>query len=294
MKKKIRFIVNPASGASWKRGDVDGLLKKHLDFSIYDYEIRFTEAPKHATQLATEAVESGVDIVVAVGGDGSVNEVAKGLIGTSTAMGVLPGGSGNGYAMHMGIGRRMKKAISIINGGKIHAIDTITLNGNPYVNLSGLGFAAKIAFDFKASKKRGFINYFLITMQSAFKFPFQDYEISVDGGEFFQRKCLMLEVANSTSFGYNFQPAPLAKIDDGLIELVIANGIPKWKYFLSFPRMINGQIYKESYMENFSCKDVKIKIPENTYYHMDGEGAQTSETELHYVIHPHSLKVIIP
>ncbi len=293
MKKKIRFIVNPVSGASWKRGDIEALLQKHLDYEKYIPEICFTQAAGHAIELSKKAVDKNVDVIVAVGGDGSVNEVSSQLIHTESTLGVLPGGSGNGYAMHLGIGRRMKKAIEILNNGKVHVVDTIRLNGMPYVNLSGVGFAANIAYKFKQSKKRGFINYFAITMNQAYKFPFQKYEISVDDQPFIKRECLMVEVANSTSFGYNFKPAPMAKIDDGLMDLIIVNARPKWKYFLSFPKMINGRIHTSNYMENISCKKVKIKIPDNSYIHLDGEGQMISD-ELNYEIVPNSLKVIAP
>lgn len=291
--KKISFIVNPLSGAMRKRKDVDTLLKKYLDTSKYNYDIIFTEYAGHAIELSNQAKNNGSDIVIAVGGDGSVNEVASSLIGTDTLFGVLPGGSGNGFAMHMGIGRKMKKAIQIINEGKPKLIDTITLNNKPYINLSGIGFASKIAYRFKESKNRGFMNYLKITMQEAFKFPFQKYQISIDGKPYMDRECLMVEVANSTSFGYNFKPAPLAKVDDGLLELVIVNKTPKQKYFAAFFKMINGNIHKAHFMERMACKKVNIKIPKNSYIHLDGEGFMESD-ELKYEIVPNSLNVLAP
>ena len=103
----------------------------------------------------------------------------------------------------------------------------------------------------------------------------------------------MVEVANSTSFGYNFKPAPLAKVDDGLLELVFVNKTPKYNYFLHGLRMVNGNIYKSYFMERTACKKVDIKIPENSYVHMDGEGFMESK-ELHYKIVPQSLKMITP
>lgn len=289
--KKISFIVNPISGTLRRRKDMESLLNKHLDKSKFEYEIIITEYAGHAIELSKNAREAGSDIVVAVGGDGSVNEVASSLIGTNTIFGVLPGGSGNGFAMHMGIGRKLSKAVKILNQCKVKRIDTIELNGQPCVNLSGVGFAANIAYKFKESKQRGFINYFKITMEQAYKYPFQKYEISVDGQPFVERECLMVEVANSTSFGYNFKPAPLAKVDDGLLELVIVNKTPKHNYFAAFPRMVNGKIHKSYFMERMACKKVNIKIPENSFVHMDGEGFMESKT-LNYKIIPNSLDVI--
>ncbi|MGK0388788.1 MAG: diacylglycerol kinase (ATP) [Maribacter sp.] len=289
--KKISFIVNPISGTMRRRKDMESLLDKHLDKSKYNYEVVLTEYAGHAIELSKNAKENGSDIVVAVGGDGSVNEVSSSLIGTDITLGILPGGSGNGFAMHMGIGRKLAKAIKILNKGKVKKIDTIELNGKPCVSLSGVGFAANIAYKFKESTQRGFMNYLKITLEQAYKFPFQKYEISVDGQPFMKRECLMIEVANSTTFGYNFKPAPLAKVDDELLELVMVNKTPKYNYFGSIIRMINGQIHKSFFMERIPCKKVTIKIPENSFVHMDGEGFMQSE-ELHYKIVPHSLNVI--
>lgn len=289
--KRISFIVNPISGTLRRRKDVESLLEKHLDSSKFEYEVILTEYAGHAITLSKDARERGSDIIVAVGGDGSVNEVASSLIGTETVFGVLPGGSGNGFAMHMGIGRKLVKAIKILNENKVKRIDTIELNGEPCVNLSGVGFAANIAYKFKETKQRGFMNYFKITMEQAYKYPFQKYEISIDGKPFIQRECLMVEVANSTSFGYNFKPAPLAKVDDGLLELVIVNKTPKHNYFAAFPRMVNGKIHKASFMERMACKKVDIKIPKNSFVHMDGEGFMKSDA-LNYKIIPNSLNVI--
>ncbi len=292
-KQKIHFIVNPISGALRKRKDIDVFIQKYLDQEQFEPFIKMTEYAGHAIELAQQAIKDGADIVVAVGGDGSVNEVSSVLIGTDIVFGVVPGGSGNGFAMHMGIGRKIKKAIEIINQGHIQVIDSITLNGKPYINLSGVGFAANIAYRFKENKQRGFMNYLKITMEQAFRYPFQKYEISVDGNDYEKRECLMVEIANSTSFGYNFKPAPLAKVDDGLLELVIVNKTPKLNYFAAFPRMINGQIHKSYFIERKACQKVDIRIPENSYVHMDGEGFIESH-ELQYQIVPNSLKVIAP
>lgn len=291
--KKITFIVNPISGSIRKRKDVENLLDKHLDKSIFDATIIFTKYAGHAIELSKTARENGADIIIAVGGDGSVNEVASSLIGSDVVFGVLPGGSGNGFAMHMGIGRKIPRAIEILNRGTVKTIDTMTLNGRPLVNLSGVGFAASVAYEFRQSKNRGFMNYLRIALEQAYKFPFQKYKVSVDGQPFLNRECLMVEVANAPAFGYNFQPAPLAKVDDGLLELVIVNKIPKYQYFSHFFRMVNGKIYKSHFMERVACKQVAIKIPENSYVHIDGEGFMESNL-LQYKIVPNSLKVIIP
>ncbi len=290
--KKITFIVNPISGA-FKKGHIRPLIQERLDKRKFEHDVVFTEYAGHAVELSKELAQKGTDVVVAVGGDGSVNEVARGLVHSETQLGVLPSGSGNGFAMSLGMGRRIKKALDIINTGQPQWIDTIALNGEPFINLSGIGFDAKIAYDFKGSKLRGFLNYLRITMEQAVKFPFSDYTFQIDDGHPFDRECLLIVVANGTSFGYNFQAAPLAEINDGLIELVIVNKRNKLKYFSDAHKMINGKIHTSEYYERHTCKNVKIIIPKDSYVHVDGEGFQTSEV-LDYKIVPKSLRLILP
>jgi len=213
--KKIRFIINPFSGLSRKK-NVPAIIEKHLDKKQFDFDIAFTQAAGHAINLAKEAVEQNYNIVVAVGGDGSVNEVASALIGTKVKLGILPGGSGNGFAMHLGLGRNIKKAIQILNNSKSITIDTCQLNGRPFVNLGGTGFDALVAYKAKQSTLRGLYAYTKFALLEAWSYPIQEYTIIVDNQEVTQ-ECLVIEVANAQMFGYNFVIAPQAKLDDGIL-----------------------------------------------------------------------------
>ncbi len=143
LKKKICFIVNPISGVG-RQKVIEKLIDQHLNRTLFDYEIVYTKAAKHATELAKQASANNFNIVVAVGGDGSVNEVARGLIGSTTAMAIMPAGSGNGFARHMKIPLDLKKAMDIINNAKEAPIDTIQLNNETFINVAGVGFDAHI------------------------------------------------------------------------------------------------------------------------------------------------------
>lgn len=141
--QKIRFIINPRSGTRFKQ-EIKRVIAQYLNHQVFEYDFQYTEYPHHATELAKVAVEENVDIVVAVGGDGSVNEVAAGLIGTDTILGILPMGSGNGFAGHLGLGRGAKYALQVLNQRKFVTIDTCTINGMPFVNLVGFGRLSQI------------------------------------------------------------------------------------------------------------------------------------------------------
>ena len=147
LKKRILFILNPISGTVKKAG-IPQLVENYLDHSLFDPVFRYTEYAGHATEIAQEACEDGYDIVVAVGGDGTINEVGRALIHTSTAMGILPCGSGNGLARHLKIPMNMKKALSIINQCDIRELDYGTINDNPFFCTCGMGFDAFISQKF--------------------------------------------------------------------------------------------------------------------------------------------------
>ena len=144
MQKKILFIVNPFSGVGRQR-IIEKRIAAVLDHKKFDPVIRYTEAAGHATTLAKEGVQEGFEIVVAVGGDGSVNEVMAGLLESETILGIIPAGSGNGLAMHLKIGRKIDRALEILNTGTVRIIDTCKVNGIPFVNLAGVGFDGHIA-----------------------------------------------------------------------------------------------------------------------------------------------------
>ena len=290
-KQRICFIVNPFSGVN-RNKKLEPIIQQRLDQEKYDYQIKYTQAPGHATQLAKEAIEEGDDIIVAVGGDGSINEVAQALIGTDKILGILPAGSGNGFAMHLGLGRKIDKAVQILNEGKVMTIDTCLLNDRPYINLAGVGFDALIANKIKGSKLRGLWGYFKLSLQEALRFKFPRYSITIDD-QLIERDCIVVEVANAPMFGYNFLIAPQAKLNDGLLDVVIIKKAAKWRYLLSFWRFFSGTIQKSSLVETYVAEKVKIKINDQTPVHVDGEGYMVNR-DLKFSLNKLSLRVLTP
>lgn len=291
MKKRIRFIINPFSGTSGKK-DTPQLIKKHLDHTKFDYEIAFTEYAGHAIELAKEGAALGFDFVAAVGGDGSVNEVAQSLLNSNTALIVLPGGSGNGFAMHLGLGRNILKAIHIVNTGKVMAIDTCSVNDRFFINVSGLGFDARIAYKTKENSKRGFLPYLMTSIREARKFKPQSLVIKVDDKEISGEYAAAV-VANASMYGYHFTIAPLASMQDGILDIMLIKRAPLYRYFLMTFRFLNRSLHKSKITQTLQGRSISVHMKEENYIHVDGEGYK-SQQDLHFKLLPKSLKVLAP
>jgi len=282
---KIRFIINPISGTG-KQTRIEDTIAKHLD----NYDIVYTQKSRDATRLSSEAVRDDIDAVVAVGGDGTVNECLIGLVNSNTALGVIPCGSGNGFAYHIGMGRTVKKAIVQLKDAKIETIDSCTANGAPFVNVSGIGFDAHIANLFAALKVRGLINYLKVILKELSYKP-QEYTIQYKGIE---RKvtAYMISCFNASQYGNNARILPMADIKDGLIDFVIVNNFPRWKIPFFLLKVATGKAHLSKYVEIIKCRQMQISAS-NTLLHLDGEPYKTSNPVEIKVI-PKSLKILMP
>ncbi|MBI1224748.1 MAG: YegS/Rv2252/BmrU family lipid kinase [Bacteroidetes bacterium] len=290
-KRKIRFIINPRSGANRKR-NLPRLIEQHLDTSQLDAEISLTKYAGHAVHLAKEAVDLGFEMVVACGGDGSINEISSQLIGTQTVLGVVPSGSGNGFAGHLGIGRDVVRAIQLLNHGKVITVDTCRMNGRPFVNLAGIGFDGVVSKRLHDSHVRGFWAYFRYSLEETWAYQMQHLDIQLDGKKI-SRSCLLVEVANAPVYGYGFSIVPHADFKDGLLEVLVIKAAPKWRYLLESWRFLNHSFHKSSLAECYTCREVVVTPQSPTCYHLDGEGFDLS-AEARFSIAPHSLRVMVP
>ena len=227
LKKNICFIVNPISGVG-RQKVIEKLIDLHLDRTLFDFEIVYTKAAKHATEIAKQAVADNFNILVAVGGDGSVNETAKALIGSNTAMAIMPTGSGNGLARHLKIPLDLKKAMKIINTAKETRIDTIQFNNETFINIAGVGFDAHIGWEFAKFGKRGLSSYLKIIMREFPKYKAKDFELTIDG-KTVQKKAFLISFANGSQFGNNAHIAPQADVADGVMDIAILNDFSFFK-----------------------------------------------------------------
>lgn len=290
-KRSIRFVVNPFSGMSQK-GKVNELIKEHLDLSKNEYDLIYTQAPMHAQEIASQSVLEGIDMVVAIGGDGTVNEIAAPLLHTNTSLGIVPGGSGNGFAMHLGIGRNMAEAIQFLNTARLITIDTCMVNEEFYINLAGVGFDASVAYFTKQSPQRGFRVYFNGAMKEALSYKNKHYSIRFDD-QLVEDKFLSVNVANASMFGYNFKIAPQANLQDGVLDIVMIKDASKVRYITSVWRFLNGSLHKSPIVDIKRAKSVTIESDTQMHYHRDGEGAITTNT-LTFKIVPQSLNIWVP
>lgn len=289
-KKRVRFIVNPISGVG-RQKIIPTLVETHLDATQFDHEIVYTEAAKHATELARLAAEDGVDIVAIVGGDGSVNEAGTGLINTNTALSIIPTGSGNGMAHHLQLPINLEAAIKVMNNHRIQTIDTGKMNDQHFIGVAGTGFDALIAWEFSQFGKRGFFSYFKIVLREYFKYKEAEYTFSVDG-ESFTRKAFLVTVANSSQYGNRATIAPEAVIDDGKLRLCILRKFSLFMAPIVAMRLFNKTIHKSRYMETFHSTAFKVET-KSDITHADGEPIKIVE-HLEFNVLPATLKMVVP
>lgn len=288
-KKKILFITNPFSGHKLGEG-IESLLSIHLDKDKFNHKLVFTEYSGHATVLARQAVSEDYHAVIAAGGDGTVNEVANALQSTNTALGIIPLGSGNGFAYHLGINADIKKAIQIINHGHIVKIDTGSVNGRFFVNVAGLGLDAAVAFKIKKNKKRGFIPYLKQSIIEGLKFKNLDLDI-ITPQKTWSGSYTMATIANGSIYGYNFAIAPTAIVNDGLFDVLLIKKMSLWKYILLLPRFLNKTIHKSKLVEYFKTNEIKVVLQNDNFYHIDGEGFEVNGF-VNFKIQPKNLHII--
>lgn len=291
MKHKILFIINPISGGKDKK-KIPGLIDMYIDKTKFDYRISFTERVEHAYMLSKAAVKEGYDIVVAVGGDGTVNEVAKGIVHTKTLLGIIPFGSGNGLARTLKIPLKTIKAINTINEGNHILIDSATLNSKMFFNMAGSGFDAEISNEFAGDKKRGLFGYVKAAFQQIRKYKAKEYRLDIDGKEYV-RKAFILSIANSSQYGNDAHIAPHADVRDGILDLVIVRPFHFAKLPLLAIYMFINKADKTSYTEYFKGKKIIIQRENNAAIHLDGEPCM-EQKDLHIEILPLSLNVIVP
>jgi diacylglycerol kinase (ATP) len=289
-KQKIQFIINPISGVG-KQKKVAILINRWLNCADFDFELQYTKAPRHAIELSSKAAAKGIDIVVAVGGDGSVNEVACGLIGTPTKMAILPAGSGNGLARHLLVPRDLKLAIDILNKARSSAMDTNSVNGKYFLNTAGIGFDAHIAHLFSQYGKRGFWSYVKIIWKEFSDYQPQKYTLIADG-KILEREAFLICIANSSQFGNNAVIAPKASVEDGLMDVCILRKGTVPAFAMVVFRLFNKSIDKSELLEIIQCRTLEIKNP-GRKIHLDGEPMEMEEN-LRFDIHPASLNVIAP
>lgn len=290
-KKRILFIVNPISGHRDKRrfGKEAAAVLSGGDIQ---YEIVFTERAGHATELATAAV-GNYDIVAAAGGDGTLNEVARGLLHSDTAMAVIPCGSGNGLARCLHLPLKTSEAIQLLRQGKIERIDTATVNGELFLSVAGIGLDAQTADDFARDPRRGFIPYAHYATNNYFHLKPETVRITFDGSKTLTCSPMLVTFANSNQYGYNAVIAPHASLQDGLLDTCILSRPPLPVIPAFVGMLMHGHLDRSRYLTEIQSAHITVERPSAGVVNIDGEPVMM-DALLDVRILPQSLKVVIP
>lgn len=288
--KKVFFIINRFSGTGYQPA-LDATILEAGKAVGAQSELAFTDGPGHATTLAEQAVAAGYDTVVAVGGDGTVNEVSKGLLHSPAKMGILPKGSGNGLARHLGIPVNLNRALKCLFTSQVITIDTFRINGKLSVNVSGIGFDGYIANLFGTDKKRGLQGYAKLVLHEFMHFPEFDAVITI-GGNQMKKQAFVIAIANSSQYGNNARIAPAASVCDEILNMSVLKKIPPYRldFIYSF---FSGNIDQSAYCETFRIRDAIIELHSPTAFHIDGEYAGTADRFTIELL-PASLNMLAP
>lgn len=288
---RILFIVNPISGLGLGK-ELPERIKGLPEYDNVDYEIVFTEYAGHARVLVEEARNTRkYTHIVAVGGDGTVNEVGGALCGSDIAFAVVSLGSGNGFARHLGYSIFMNKALKQVLTDQYVRIDVLEINGRHSLNVSGVGFDAEVAHEFNHLKLRGVLSYIYAAIKLWFRYPEKKYKITSDG-KVMKVSCFILSFANSSQYGNNAFIAPHASVRDGLMDICILKrpAFLEIMWFLLF--FISSKLYKLSYFREIQCKEAVVEGDIHRV-HIDGD-AYTMEPPIRLKVLPGVLKVVVP
>ncbi len=267
---QILFVVNPVSGINRKPEKIIAWIHEIFAKASVAYRIQKTQYPGHGAELAREGARKGARIVVAVGGDGTINEVARGLLNTETALGIVPAGSGNGFARNFHIPLNQKKAIKGLLQVDYRWIDVGRINSHFFVNVAGMGLDAVISANFEQFGMRGPLPYFIVGVREYFRYRPRPVELIFDGKNY-QRHPLLLSVANAPQYGNGAVIAPQAIPDDGFLDLCVLSPLPLWRTVMNLHRLFTGTIHEVDAMEIYRIKSLVVERPEPGYIHTDGD-----------------------
>ena len=290
-KKQILALINPISGTA-NKDYLPETIRQVVDSSIFDLSIRFTQRPNHAYQLAKEAAGNGYYGVIAVGGDGTVNETASALCDTDTALGIVPNGSGNGLARHLDIPMDINEALEIINSRNIGQYDYCTANDHPFFCTCGVGFDAQVSAKFAKSGKRGPLSYVKSAVSEYLKYRPQSYRITSPEGTIAE-KAFIIACGNASQYGNNAYIAPNADMQDGLIDVTVILPITPLDTAMLGILLFSRHIDQDTNIISFRTPSLTIERDKSGIMHLDGETMMMPE-KIEIRCHHLGLKVFTP
>lgn len=290
MKKKAVFIINLISGTSDKAA-IPGLIDQYLDKTKFEYEIAVTQYAGHASEIAAKAKDDGVDVVVAIGGDGTVNEVARAIVHSSTALGIIPCGSGNGLARHLLLPLNVRKAIEVINRCEIRQLDYGIINDYPFFCTCGMGFDAFVSMKFAEAGKRGPITYVENVLREGLKYKPETYTIEDENGTL-QYKAFLISCANASQYGNNAYIAPQASMSDGLMDVIIMEPFDVFEAPQISIEMFSKTLDKNSKIKTFRTRHLHIRRDKPGVIHYDGDPVMTG-ADIDVELKPKGINIIV-
>ncbi len=289
---KLLFVINPIAGGIDKEDvyeEIERFCRQQKLDSVF-YSTTGDEDEKHIEKLLSEQAP---DIVVAVGGDGTVSLVAKLLIGTEIALAIVPHGSGNGLSKDLNIPQDFFEALHVLTNYNEKSIDTLLVNGMVCIHLCDVGFNALVIKEFDSGETRGPGAYAWIALQEFINYEPKEYTVIIDGQIVFQGDAFMVAITNAKAFGSNVTFNPKGVINDGLFEIFILEPFPKTASLGLLYQMYTDAIDESDFSQRFSCQEAIIKNPSAEHLQIDGEPIASAK-EIHFKVLPRSLKVILP
>lgn len=284
----ILFIINPVSGGRSKDFVVKAI-EEVLDKSRFHSEIIYTTHAGHATELARD---SKADIVVAVGGDGTVSEVAKGLVGSSKAFGIIPCGSGDGLALHLGISRNPRKAVKVLMEGEVVKMDHGLFDGVPFFCTAGVGLDAEVAWQFASSGTRGLWTYISLAWKIWQHFKPDTYDITVDGSSL-RTPAVFVTAGNANQWGNQARICDLASVRDAQLDLVVVEPFRTIEIPILAWKLLTGRAHTSRRVKVLRGSHISISRTQEAPAHYDGDPCLKGK-EMKLEIVPSALNVVVP
>jgi YegS/Rv2252/BmrU family lipid kinase len=284
---KTRFIVNPHSG-----GAARALARVQAFAANAGAGIVLTTHPRHASELAARALDEGCELIVAVGGDGTLNEVAASLVGTAATFGLIPCGSGNGLGRHLGIHGHVRHSLEVLRTGQPRLIDTGLADGHPFFTAAGLGFEAEVSARFNRLTERGFFRYLTTSAPLWREHQPETYWIEYDGQRV-SAPAFTVAVANSDQYGNHALIAPGARVDDGLLDLTVIPPVTTLQALPLLVRLFNGSIGRSPGVLRLQAARFVVERPAPGLIHTDGE-THSAGPRVEFTVRPGSLRVLAP
>ena len=288
--EKITFIINPIAGQKQYKA-VEKKIHKYLDHKKFVSEIKYSKKKGDIQKIAKKAIDRGVNIIIAVGGDGTVNEVSSMLIKSNVKMGVIPIGSGNGLALCLGIPKNIKKAIEKINLNHVKKIDCFSINNFHSINLIGFGFDAYVAKEFAKETSRGLIKYIILTFKLLIRYKPKEFTIKLNN-KIEKVKVFSLNICNGKQFGNNFIISPTAKVDDGKLSVCIVRAYKWYNFIYILILFFLKKIHFSKFYTSFKTNNIIIEGESKNLIHVDGESHIVNKTS-NIIIKSKSINFII-